>query len=403
MPSRRRLLAAAGSLPATALAGCLGSGDAADGSGDRGTADGGDDWPMANFDPAGRSHNPTDAGPGGTPTERWTAPVGWPTGGRPVVADGTVYVPTATRLHALDAATGEVHWRVGADAPAEAPGYTSPAVHDGTAYVSVDDGPSLLALDAEDGSERWRFAPGDGGERRIPPIPTDVDRWRSLAAVTGANTVTLFDRERRTVRWSFDVFGRVTCLVARDPLVYVGTEGGEVYALYDGEGLWRRKLPGKITALATGDGSGDVFAGTFGGGVFRLRTAAHAGRTDWHAERGPVAHGAFVVAGDRVFGTDLSGMDALRADSGRTAWTVEGELGVPPAAAGDTLYLGGDSGVSAYDLGGGFGVEGLRIGAKRWSFPFEGGVRGGVTVADGAAFAVDGGGEDGESRLRALE
>ncbi|WP_425604714.1 PQQ-binding-like beta-propeller repeat protein [Halobellus ordinarius] len=76
------------------------------------------------------------------PKERFRIDLPSPTD-RPVVADGTVFLPTMGGLIALDAADGEEQWRY---APAEAAHFfPSPAVHDGTVYVTGED-PGLVAL-----------------------------------------------------------------------------------------------------------------------------------------------------------------------------------------------------------------------------------------------------------------
>ncbi|EJN58619.1 outer membrane protein assembly factor BamB family protein [Halogranum rubrum] len=404
MPSRRHVLASLGAVGVGSVAGCLGSVDTDAGA----TASDDDtttDWPMANFDPMGRSYNRNTTGPTEKPTERWATEVDWQST-RPVVADGTVYVSSQARLRAFDVENGEERWSVGPLEATERPRYTAPAVDGDTVYVGADTSAGLLALDAETGEKRWRYRfDGEHTGMSVPPIPgyTGEEGWSSLVVTDGHGTVHLLDLDEREPRWTFEVYGRVSRTATRGDVVYAGTEGGEVYALYDGEGRWRRKLPGKITALAVEDNGGEVIASTFGGGVFRLRDNAHAGRTRWHAERGPVAHRAFVVADGRVCGTDLARAKVLDERSGDPEWSVEGDFGVPPAGAGDTLYFGGEKGVTAYKLGGGMGVDGLRFGGKRWHYPFEGSVSGGVTVADEAVVAVDTGGEDRPSRLRVLE
>ena len=401
MPSRRQVLASVGALSAGSVAGCLGDDATSAQSDDGGTAD----WPMANFDQMGRSYNRNADGPTGQPTERWNAEVNW-LGGRPVVADGTVYASSVGHLTAFDVDSGDELWRVGALDGDDRPRYTAPAVDGDTVYVGVDTSAGLLALDTETGEEQWRYEfDGEHTGMDVPPVPGYVgdDGWSSLVVTDGRGTVHLLDLEEREPRWTFEVYGRVSRVATRGNVVYAGTEGGEVYALYDGEGRWRRKLPGKITALAALGNTGEVVASTFGGGVFRLRDNAHAGRTRWHAERGPVAHRAFVVANGRVVGTDLSNAETLNERTGETQWSVDGTYGTPPAAAGNTLYLGGDTGITAHALDGGVGVDGLRFGGKRWHHPFEGSVASGVTVAGDALFAVDDGGQEAPSRLRVLE
>jgi outer membrane protein assembly factor BamB len=91
----------------------------------------------------------------------------------PVVADGTVFVGDAT-FHAVDAADGTRRWRFNSGHET----VSAPAVHDGTVYVSSK---NVYALSADDGSERWRFVNLAGTDgmmsRRVPmesaPVVTD--------------------------------------------------------------------------------------------------------------------------------------------------------------------------------------------------------------------------------------
>ncbi|UPW00156.1 PQQ-like beta-propeller repeat protein [Halorussus gelatinilyticus] len=88
---------------------------------------------------------------------RWRADHGGnATEGAAAVAEGTVYVQSATggRLHALDLETGEQLW----SAPDFSEG--TPVVADGVVYGRNYD--ELVALDAADGSVRWRY------ESRVP-------------------------------------------------------------------------------------------------------------------------------------------------------------------------------------------------------------------------------------------
>ncbi|MGP3966569.1 protein kinase domain-containing protein [Streptomyces sp. 6N223] len=97
--------------------------------------------------------------------ERWTSPVrddGEVTDSTSpaVVAGDTVYVGGVDRLvYALNAADGERKWTAGAR---EGVG-TIPAIADGRVYVANRDEffPSVLALDAKDGSEVWSFRPSE--------------------------------------------------------------------------------------------------------------------------------------------------------------------------------------------------------------------------------------------------
>ncbi|SFG47644.1 Outer membrane protein assembly factor BamB, contains PQQ-like beta-propeller repeat [Halopelagius inordinatus] len=402
--SRRRFLAAVGAAATASLAGCVDSADELDGDlGDGAPVpdDATTDWPLPHFDAQATSYNPNPVGPTEKPTARWNVEGGWPTGRIAVVGD-TAYVPLAESLRALDTASGEERWRVGertdTDTNYGSPQFTSPAVVDDTVYVGTADRRGLLALDAETGEERWRWVPGDRTDVRTPAVPADD----GVAVGTDDGLVAVLDFETGDPIWTFEVFGEVSKLAFPFNSLYVGTTGGEVYNLYDGRGLWRRKLGGSIEALAV-QGSNGVYAGTFGGGVYRLSGGAHTGRTRWRAEDGPTAHGALALADGIVVGTDLARARGLDHRTGEVRWEIAGDFGAPPAASGSVAYLGGEDGVVAANLDGGVGVGDARFGAKRWSVSVEGTPTTGVSVADGALFFATQGDKNAESRIYAME
>lgn len=391
MPSRRSLLAGAASLAATATAGCLDAGPASVSPG----TDADTDWPMPDFDADARAYAPNAVAPRESPSERFAVETPSPTD-RPVVAGDTVYLPTMGGLLALNAKNGEERWRYD---PGEGQGahfFRSPAVHDGAVYLTGED-PGFVALDAGNGEVRWSVETDT--PMYAPPAPTRD--WEAFYVGDGEGTVYRVTPDGE-VDWTFSVYGAVTRLVADLTTVAVGTEGGEVYTIYDGQGLWRRKVPGKVTALAGDDGS-DLFVATFGGGVLRLASGAHAGRARWHAKRGPVAHRSMVVAGGGVFGADGAGLARLDAREGRRAWKLGDDYFSAPAAAGDTVYVAGGGEVAAFKLGGGAGFGGTRLSPRRWTYDL--GKRGGrnVAVADGALFVPVEGGQEGTTELLALE
>jgi len=83
-------------------------------------------------------------------TERWQFTPGGAVAS-PTVADGTVYVGSAdSNLYAVDAQTGTEQWRF------QVGGVASPTVADGTVYVGSADS-KLYAVDAQTGTEQWRF------------------------------------------------------------------------------------------------------------------------------------------------------------------------------------------------------------------------------------------------------
>jgi len=386
MPSRRRILASLGLLATT---GCLGGGS----DDEPAASDSRTDWPLPDFDAGGSSYNPAPVGPRSGADERWRRTVPQPTG-RPVVADDRVYLPTLGGLRTFTV-DGDANWQRSPPDGQSTVWVRGPAVHDGTVYVGVDDQRGLLALDAADGSERWQ---ADLTDVTVAPVP-DHD-WETLFVGTDDGRVARVDAASGEIRWTASVFGAVTSLATSSTVVYVGTEAGELYALFDGRGLWRRKLPGSVVDVAVGNG-GPVYATTFGGGTFELADGLHAGRTRWHVESGP-SKDSLVLADDAVYGADGGGLVAMDRHGAGRQWALDGSFAAGTAGAGDTLYAGGEGAVSAYRLDGGVGVGDFRLNARRWRTDVGGSVVRGLAVADDAVFVPVSGTSESKAAFVAL-
>lgn len=358
---------------------------------------------MAAYDPGYSAFNPDAAAPRNDVTVRWETKLPARPTGRPIVAAGTVFLPTAAGLMAYALADGTKRWRVGEDHSWP----PSPIVHDGTVYAGHSDqpGPTIRALDANDGSEIWSY--DTRGDVRVSPVPVVDNDGHLHALYAGDDTgrVYKFDPENGSVEHHTDLFGEVTQLAFRRYLL-VGTGGGEIYALYDSgdrlQGLWRRKLGGKITAVTTRDAA--LFVATFGGPVYRLSDGAHAGRSRWTNERG--ASDLAATAQD-IVASDDSGIRAYHYQTGEEQWQIDGGFNAAPAIAGDLLIAGGGN---VGEHGGGFiAAYGMRgsltdsiLGRSRWTFETDEAVMEGVTVADGAVFAATQGADE-PARLYVLD
>jgi outer membrane protein assembly factor BamB len=88
------------------------------------------------------------------------------------VVDGIVYIGSNDKnLYALNAADGTERWRFTTGKGGGV--WSSPAVVDGVIYVGSYDR-NLYALNAADGTERWRFATADDGFSFSPAVVDDV-------------------------------------------------------------------------------------------------------------------------------------------------------------------------------------------------------------------------------------
>ena len=389
--TRRQLLGAAAAGGAATLAGCAGFDDGAPTPG----TDDSTEWPYPGRDPQASAYAPDAAAPRSGVTERWAVETVHPTD-RPVVTEGRVFLPGADGLHALDLATGESVWSA---EPGERPWTNAPAVVDGTVYTTFRERPGVLALDPEDGTERWR---ADVGPVSCSPVVNDEGR---CYVGTRDGGLLALDAGTGDVAWSYDLFGEVVELTSRLPTLVAGTAAGEVYALYDSDGpreLWRRKVGGKVVALAQ-VGGGDTLVSAFGGKLRRLANGAHTGSDRWTNRDGGTAQGGIAVAAGSVFGGNMAGLTACDTRGGETEWSASGDFSAGPAAAGDTVYAGREGEVVAFAHSGGVGAGGFSVGRERWSHPVSGTPLEGLAVADGAVVATTGGGEDGPPRTYVLD
>ncbi|WP_135828238.1 outer membrane protein assembly factor BamB family protein [Halorussus halobius] len=148
---------------------------------------------------------------------RWSTEVpGAPGDVRPVVADGTVYVPAGDRLTALALGDGTERWSREAGRLRG-----SPAVGDGAVYYVADR--TLSARDAEDGSVLWQFDPSDGRGFSAPPA---VAGERVYAA--GRDTLYALAAADGSVRWAVEADGADAAPLVVGRTVAVPVEDGVV-------------------------------------------------------------------------------------------------------------------------------------------------------------------------------
>lgn len=370
-PSRRALLRSFG-VAAVPLAGCTGR--------PASNYEPGDDpatrWYQPAYDTGATAYAPDAAAPREGVTERWQADVASPPS-RPVVDSGHVYVAVDGDLLALDLDSGEERWRASRHRF-----HAPPALDYETVYATTRDGPGLVALDRVDGSERWRVE--TRGDVAVSPafdvVGDSGGKPHRLYVGDRTGRVYAVDQEGSVVATA-DVFGPVTA-VTSGPGVATGLlvgAGGEVLAFRvsdDGlHGRWRRRLGGEVTHIAV-DGDGDAFAAARH--VYRL---GHRGGTRWRADTGGRS---LAVTPHHVF-TGQAGFAALDPATGRTRWSFDPPVDTAPAVAGDTVYASEPkSGFTAFKVGGGAGLTGLRFGRRRWHHPTEGLPVGGLAIAGGA-------------------
>lgn len=173
-----------------------------------------------------------------------TGTIGWqtalpaPATGGPVLLRGTLYVPFVGGLLAVDPQDGRERWQV---AVAGKP-VTPVLVQD--RLVTANETGSIIALSAESGEELWRIQRGDGSATSLLANESEV-----LCAI-GKKVVALNAVDGQTVWWTHlpvRVSSGIT--IDRDRL-YVAGSDGDLFALgaKKGEGIWRAKGDGIVDA-----------------------------------------------------------------------------------------------------------------------------------------------------------
>ncbi|MCT2592644.1 PQQ-binding-like beta-propeller repeat protein [Streptomyces sp. N2-109] len=295
--------------------------------------------------------------------------------GTPVVADDLLYV-TSFEVHALDVATGrrqfktrEVAW--------------SMAVSGGRVHAS--DGPSLYALDAADGSERWRLAT-DGWVYSLK-----VDRGTVVTGTRGGGVQTW---EASTGERLWELSGAQADFETPEagPVIHNGTVytwgDGRLYAMEARTGTERWAYPvgdssatGGVPVRLTVADDGAVYI-CAGSRVFALDAASGAERWRFDAPAAFLCAPAFVpgpaVAGGGIYLADYLGtVYALDAVNGHDRWRIatESRHSTEPVVVVDGLvHLG--SGGALYTLD-------AVSGTPRWRFAASGDVIGAPVVAAG--------------------
>ncbi|MFF3765817.1 PQQ-binding-like beta-propeller repeat protein [Streptomyces sp. NPDC001922] len=339
--------------------------------------------------------------------------------GTPAVAADRLYV-TSFEVHALDVATGRRQFKTRDVAWAM-------AVADGRIHAS--DGPTLYALDATDGSERWRLA-ADGwvyslkvdhgtvvtgtrgggvqaweaanGEKlwEISGAQADFETPESGPAVQDGVVYVWSDGRLRALeartgreRWSYPVGDAAACggvpvrlLPAPDGAVYV-CAGTRVLALdvARGEVRWRFEAPAAFLsapAFAPGPAvtGGGVYVADYLGTVYALDAAD--GRERWRiaTEARQSTEPVLVAAGSVHVGSG-SALYTLDAVTGTPKWrfAAQGEvIGAPVVADGRVHFGSADHCLYTLDAGGG---------QLRWKLATGGEITGSPLVAGGVVYA----------------
>ena len=257
---------------------------------------------------------------------RWTTSIGTPLFASPAVANGMVYVGGLDgKLHAVDAATGNLRWARPADALPGDTAWTSPVVANGVVYFAANRPVIVLyALDAVTGQVIWTASPAFSIIVASPVLADGV-----LYIGLNDHQVMALDAATGAVRWRARASATLYSSPAvADGRVFIGSNDRKLYAFDAATGaeLWVADTGGIMWSSPT-VANGIVYVGSRDDHKVYAFDAA-TGATRWTFTTGGWVHSSPAIAGGVVYiGSEDGGLYALDADDA-------GSSGGPrPAAA----------------------------------------------------------------------
>lgn len=266
---------------------------------------------------------------------RWSFDLGgYPVRASPAIADRTVYLANGFSVFAIDADTGTQRWKFAM----EYAGESSPTVVDGVVYVASKEN-RLYALDAETGEQRW-FYKTDGLLFGSPSVSSE-------SVVIGGDDGDLFaiDRDDGNLDWKLTLDSGIFSTPAIDgERVYVTTKNKTTVAidLESGDEIWTYPVGGSASPAVA---DGVVFIGSDDGAIYAI-DAAKGGDPLWLFATGSPGVRSPIVAGDEVFFAAGATITSLNRETGTVVWQypVGDTVSTEPVVLDGYLYVGDKNG-----------------------------------------------------------
>lgn len=282
-------------------------------------------------------------------------------GGGAAFDDGVVYVTTGLgEVAALDAANGQIKWRVKPAGPLRG----SPTISFGSVYVMTQDN-QIVALNAADGTSQWNES-GSVALTGVFGVAAPAAGQGTIVAGYSSGELVAYRYENGRQLWS-DALARTSIATSvstltdidADPIiergrVYALGQGGRMaaYELVTGQRVWELNLAGISTPAIAGDW---IFTLTDEAKLLCIAKAT--GKVRWMAQLqryrsekkklNPVFWTGPVLAGNRLWVANSRGeIKTLSVTDGTVSDFQKVGAGVTlaPVVAGQTLYVLDDSG-----------------------------------------------------------
>ena len=300
---------------------------------------------------------------------QWTFSTGGVVQSSPTIVDGMVYFGSADgKIYAVDAVSGNEKWEYQTGSWV----LSSPAVVDGVVYIGSNDG-RMLALDALTGKQIWSF--------RTPYPVVSSAAVADGIVYFGADDYNLYALDAKTGRqlWKFQTGHQIrSSPVVANGIVYLGSADGNLYALDVKTGKFRFHFTSATTDSTVAVSGSTVYFGNSNGLLFAI---------DGQARNWPLEYNL------RPYWIQLWAMHLAPQPPPISGLIWGVKLGLTshssPALLNNTLYLGIDTRLVAYDV---------QNHDTLWSFPTGGRIESSPAVAgntvyigsdDGKIYAID--------------
>ncbi|HEY6542932.1 MAG TPA: PQQ-binding-like beta-propeller repeat protein [Ktedonobacteraceae bacterium] len=252
----------------------------------------------------------TGSPPPSAVTKLWSFATGAPVSATPVVADGVVYIgsdnpATHGGMFALNAATGAVLWHDDTDRVV-----SSPTLVNGALYFTTRAG-YLWAVNASNGTVYWQavapnFQGVDGSPGPSPAVANGSVYVSTDNGYSGSNDLFAFDASSGVVRWSASCgcYGSSPAVV--NGVVYTGGLNGSIHAFNATTGslLWSYATAGQIES-SPAVANGVVYIGSDDGNLYALN--ATTGALLWSYATGSTIVASPTVANGVVYTSTTDG------------------------------------------------------------------------------------------------
>jgi outer membrane protein assembly factor BamB len=277
----------------------------------------------------------------------------------------------------------------------------TPAIVDGELLIRTEN--ELLCIAAPPSQpESGPATPAQGPAASDSPPQNDAkpppagDSWpvfRGDAAATGVARGTLPEKLEKLWTFTDDRGGFEATAVIADGTVFVGSNGGQLFAvgLADGKKRWEYATSKLGVVAAAAVRNGLVYVGDIDGDFHCID--AKTGQRKWKfTSQGEIDSAPSFYKDTVLFGSQDTFLYCLKADSGELVWKYEcpDQIRCCPTVAGDRAFVAGcDGALHVIDLDKGRSVADIAIGGPTGSTPAVVGDWVFVGIEDGVFFGVD--------------